>query len=115
MPLKQTQNLFLGAVLAIFSILSGTSHAAESNKIISEQEAMQAALAEVGGEIIGIRFDKPDTQWDVFVKSGNQGYEVEVDAISGKIIATEPESLAEIQAELSGNLTHEGIDGDVDK
>ncbi|MEM9252980.1 MAG: PepSY domain-containing protein [Planctomycetota bacterium] len=83
-------------------------------KFISEQEAIDAALAEVGGEVLGVRFDEPDTQWDVFVQSGDRAFEVEVDAVSGQIIAAEEESLEEIQAELSGDLSHEGVVGDVD-
>ncbi|MEM6260792.1 MAG: PepSY domain-containing protein [Planctomycetota bacterium] len=83
-------------------------------KFISEQEAIDAALAEVGGEVLGVRFDVPDTQWDVFVQSGDRAFEVEVDAVSGEIVAAEEESLEEIQAELSGDLSHEGVVGDVD-
>ena len=91
------------------------SYATEDTKFISEKDAIQAALTEVGVEILGIRFDEPDTQWDVFIRSGDQAYEVEVDAVSGKIVAAEKESLEEVQAELSGDLSHEGIEGDVDE
>jgi len=110
------KNLILSGAIAIaFGALSVTSYAAEDTKFISEKDAIQAALTEVGVEILGIRFDAPDTQWDVFIRSGDQAYEVEVDAVSGKIVAAEKESLEEIQAELSGDLSHEGVDGDVDK
>jgi len=110
------KNLILGgAVLIAFSTLSVTSYAAEETKLISAQDALQTALAELGIEILGIRFDEPDTQWDVFIRLDEQAYEVEVDAVSGKIVAAEKESLKEIQAELAGDLSHEGVDGDVDK
>lgn len=82
--------------------------------MISERDAIDAALREVGVEVLGIRFDAPDTQWDVFVRSGERAYEVEVDAGNGTIVAIEEEDLEEIQAELSGDLSHEGVDGDVD-
>mgnify|MGYP001800965239 CR=1 FL=1 len=104
-----------GAVLATLGACSVPSDPAEEANLISEQDATQAALAEVGVEVLGIRFDEPDTQWDVFVKLGDKAYEVEVDAVSSEIIAAEEESLAEVQAELSGDLSHEGVEGDVDK
>ena len=84
-------------------------------KIISKEAAITAALAAVDVEVLGIRHDEPDTQWDVFVKKGEKAYEVEVNALTGEIVAAEEESLAEIQAELSGDLSHEGTLGDVDK
>ncbi|MEM1210200.1 MAG: PepSY domain-containing protein [Planctomycetota bacterium] len=99
------------AVVAVFSIAGCTQKTAT---LISEQDAIEAALTEVGGEVLGIRFDEPDTQWDVFIKRGDQAFEVEVDAASGQIVAAEEESLEEIQAELSGDLSHEGVDSDVD-
>lgn len=49
------------------------------------------------------------------MRQGDKAFEIEVDAKSGKIIAAEEETLAEIQAELSGDLSHEGVEGDVDK
>ncbi|MGF1864282.1 peptidase [Enterovibrio norvegicus] len=104
-----------GVVLTTLSAFSVPSFAAKDANIISEQDAIKAALAEVDVEVLGIRFDEPDSQWDVFVKSGAKAYEVEVDATSGKIVAAEEESLAEIKAELSGDLSHEGVIGDVDK
>ena len=103
------------ALAALVSACGISSSTAENTKLISEQEAIQAALAELGVEVLGIRFDEPDTQWDVFVKTGEQAYEIEVDAVSGKIIAAEEESLATVEAELSGDLSHEGVEGDVDK
>ena len=110
------KNLILsGAVLIALGTLGTTSYAGKDSKYISEKDAIEAALTEVGVEILGIRFDKPDTQWDVFIKSGDQAYEVEVDAVSGRIVAAEKESLDEIKAELSGDLSHEGVEGDVDK
>ncbi|EOD80083.1 hypothetical protein D515_00907 [Grimontia indica] len=109
------KKLILGsALLASVGAFSVSSYAADA-KLITEEAAIKAALAEVGVEVLGIRFDEPDTQWDVFVRSGEQAYEVEVDAVSGKIVAAEKESLAEIQAELSGDLSHEGVAGDTDK
>ncbi len=110
------KNLIFGVVVLIASsALSIAIYAAENSKFISKKDAIQTALIEVGVEILGIRFDEPDTQWDVFIRSGNQAYEVEVNAESGEIVAVEKESLEEIQAELSGDLLHEGVDGDVDK
>ena len=46
------------------------------------------------------------------MRSGEQAYEVEVDAETGAIVASEEEDLEEILAELSGDLSHEGVDGD---
>lgn len=103
------------AVLVFGGALSVTSYATEEAKLISEEDATQAAIAEVGGELLGIRCDEPDTQWDVFIKSGEKAYEVEVDAVSGAIVAAEEESFEEVQAELSGDLSHEGVEGDVDQ
>lgn len=99
--------LFLSVVLA--------SHAAEQKQLIGDQYAIKQALAALEFEVIGIRFDEPDLQWDVFIKSKGQAYEIEVDAYSGKVLAIEEESLEEIRAELAGQLLHEGIDGDIDK
>ncbi len=107
------QVILAGALVAAHGTFSMHSHAAD--EIISEQDAIKAALAELGVEVIGIRFDEPDTQWDVFIKSGDQAYEVEVDAVSGEVIAAEAESLEEVLAELSGDLSHEGVEGDVDQ
>ena len=105
-------SILSGLVLAAISV---ASHAGDDPKFISEQDAIQAALMQVGVEVLGIRFDKPDKQWDVFVKLGDKAYEVEVDATSGGIVAAEEESLEEVKAELSGDLSHEGVEGDVDK
>ena len=102
------------AGLATLGVLTVTGCAQKDATVISKEAAAEAAIAEVGGELIGIRFDEPDTQWDVFVKSGDKAYEIEVDAVSGAIIEAEQESLEEIEAELSGDLSHEGVDGDVD-
>lgn len=107
--------ILTGVVLAVFGVFNSSGYAAEDDKLISEQDAIKAALSEVGVEVLGIRFDKPDTQWDVFVKVGDKAYEVEVDAVTKKIVATEEESLKEIRAELSGDLSHEGVEGDTDK
>lgn len=105
---------YAGTAWITLVVLCSTGCASKNSTFISEQDAIEAAVAEVGGELLGIRFDEPDKQWDVFVKSGDQAYEVEVDAVSGKIVAAEKESLAEIQAELSGDLSHEGVEGDLD-
>ncbi|MGB1012007.1 MAG: PepSY domain-containing protein [Thiolinea sp.] len=107
--------ILTGVVLAVFGVFNSSGYAAEDDKLISEQDAIKAALAAVNVDVLGIRFDKPDTQWDVFVKVGEKAYEVEVDAVSKKIVAAEEESLKEIQAELSGDLSHEGVAGDTDK
>ena len=109
------KRLVAGILFTALSTMNVASYAADEAKLISKDDAIHAAIAEVGGELIGIRFDEPDTQWDVFIKSGDQAFEVEVDATSGKIIAAEKESLEEIQSELSGDLSHEGMKGDTDK
>lgn len=103
-----------GLIIAL-SVFSFSAIAAENSDMISEQEAIKAALSAVDVEVLGIRHDKPDNQWDVFVKVGDKAYEVEVDASTAMVVAAEEETLSEIQAELSGNLSHEGVDGDVDK
>ncbi|MEM1026996.1 MAG: PepSY domain-containing protein [Planctomycetota bacterium] len=101
--------------LAVLGVLSLAGCATQKSAVvINEQDAVDAAIAEVGGELVGVRFDEPDTQWDVFVASGDRAFEVEVDAVSGNIVAVEEESLDEIRAELSGDLSHEGVEGDVD-
>ncbi|MBC7002339.1 PepSY domain-containing protein [Photobacterium sp. BZF1] len=110
------KNLIVHSALFVtLGLTTIASYAATDAKLITEQDAIKAALAEVGVEVLGIRFDEPDTQWDVFVRQGDKAFEIEVDAKSGKIIAAEEETLAEIQAELSGDLSHEGVEGDVDK
>lgn len=101
--------------LTTFGVLSLPSYAAADAEIISQEDAIKAALGALDVEVLGIRHDEPDTQWDVFIKRGDKAYEVEVDALTGKIVAAEEESLAEVQAELSGDLSHEGVIGDVDK
>lgn len=108
------RSIWIGVVMLAISLLSFAGCAQKGGVFISQQEAIEAALAEVDGDVLGIRFDEPDAQWDVFIGSGDQAYEVEVDAVSGKIVAAEAESLEEIQAELSGDLSHEGVEGDVD-
>ncbi|WP_026973285.1 PepSY domain-containing protein [Aliagarivorans marinus] len=105
--------LLLTAAGLTLGVFNSTAYAAD-HALITEQQAVEAALAELGVEVLGVRFDEPDTQWDVFIKLGDNAYEVEVDAASGKIVAAEQESLAEVQAELSGDLSHEGVAGDVD-
>lgn len=104
----------VGVCVAMGGCASKTVESADG--LIGEQAATDAALAEVGagGSVIGIRFDAPDTQWDVFVADGERAFEVEVDAVSGAIVAVEEESRAEIEAELAGDLSHEGVAGDVD-
>ena len=109
------KKIILSTVLIGFTALSVSSFAADTSKYISKKDAIQAALAKLDVEVLGIRFDKPDTQWDVFVKTGKDAYEIEIDALSGKVIAAQKESLKEIRAELSGNLSHEGVEGDIDK
>ena len=37
-------------------------------------------------EVLGIRFDERDTQWDVFVRKDKQVCEIEVDAKSEQLI-----------------------------
>ena len=103
------------AVLIVFGVLSISSHVEDSAKVIEKEDAIQLALAELGVEILGIRFDKPDNQCNVIIRSGKQAYDIEVNAITGKIVTAEEESLEEIQAELSGDLSHQGVSGDVDK
>ncbi|ELA8470521.1 peptidase [Vibrio alginolyticus] len=95
--------------------MSPPSYPASNAEIINQEEAIKAALGALDVEVLGIRHDEIDSQWDVFIKKGGKVYEIEVDAPTGKIVATEEESLAEIQAELSGDLSHEGIIGDVDR
>lgn len=102
------------AFVTTLATLSTLSHAEDKKNLISEREAISAALAELSVEVLGIRFDEPDSQWDVFIRSGKKAFEIEVDAASGDIVAAEEESLQEIQAELSGDLSHEGTSGDVD-
>ncbi|ASI93478.1 PepSY domain-containing protein [Vibrio rotiferianus] len=109
------KKLILCSALTAFGLLSLPSHAANDAKVISQEEAIKAALGALDIEVLGIRHDEPDSQWDVFVKKDDKAYEIEVDARSGKIIAAEEESLAEIKAELSGDLSHEGVVDDVDK
>ncbi len=109
------KNFVICAAITALGIASTPSYADSDANIISKTEAIEAALESVGVEVLGIRHDEPDNQWDVFVRHGDKAYEVEVDAITGKIVASEEESLAEIQAELSGDLSHEGVLGDVDK
>lgn len=111
------KKLILCSALTALGVLSLPSYAASDAKIISQEEAIKSALGALDVEVLGIRHDEPDTQWDVFVKKGDKAYEVEVevDALTGKIVAAEEESLAEVQAELSGDLSHEGVIGDVDK
>lgn len=109
------KHLILSAALLTSSALSMTAYAVEDDTFISEQMALKHALKAVNVEVLGVRFDEPDSQWDVFIRTGEQAYEIEVDAVSGKVIETEEESLQEIQAELAGDLSHEGVEGDVDK
>ncbi|WP_162048509.1 PepSY domain-containing protein [Vibrio taketomensis] len=106
--------LRVGAV-AILSLFTLLSYAATNEEMISKERAIEAALGAIGVEVLGVRHDKPDNQWDVFVKHGEKAFEVEIDATTGNVVATEEESLAEIKAELSGDLSHEGVIGDVDK
>jgi len=113
--LQTGKKLILSTVFIGFGALSVTSFAADTSKYITKKDAIQAALAKLDVEVLGIRFDKPDIQWDVFIRSGKDAYEIEVDALNGKIIALEKETLKEIQAELLGDLSHEGVDGDIDK
>ncbi|HDM8163878.1 TPA: PepSY domain-containing protein [Vibrio harveyi] len=109
------KKLILCIALTAFGVLSLPSYAAADAELISQEDAIKAALGALDVEVLGIRHDEPDTQWDVFIKHGDQAYEVEIDALTGKIVAAEEESLAEVQAELSGDLSHEGVIGDVDK
>lgn len=102
------------ALLIALGTLSLNGCAANDTEFISRDSAIEAALSEVNGKLLGIRFDEPDEQWDIFVQSGNDAYEIEVNAVNGKVVAVEQESLAEVQAELAGDLSHEGVEGDVD-
>ncbi|HHX8330483.1 TPA: PepSY domain-containing protein [Vibrio alginolyticus] len=104
------KKFLLCSALTAFCVISPPSYPASNAEIINQEEAIKAALG-----ALDIRHDETDSQWDVFIKKGSKDYEVEVDAPTGKIVATEEESLAEIEAELSGDLSHEGIIGDVDR
>ncbi|MBE8574513.1 PepSY domain-containing protein [Vibrio sp. OPT18] len=108
------QLILCGALVAV-STFSVSTYAAQGTEIISKEQAIKAALLSLDIEVLGIRHDEPDTQWDVFVMRDGKAYEIEVDAVTAKIVAVEEESLAEVQAELSGELSHEGVTGDVDK
>lgn len=109
----QTSSIY-GAVLTAIALGYSTSANASAD-IISKEDAINAALGTIDVEVLGIRHDKPDNQWDVFIRQGEKAYEVEVNASTGEIVAAEEETLAEIKAELSGDLSHEGTVGDVDK
>lgn len=110
MPIKPTFNLVLLALGTSFYLGCACADA----RYISQDDAQEAALREVEGDIIGIRFDEPDAQWDVFVSANPKAYEIEIDATNGKTVAIEEEDLAQIKAELSGDLSHEGVKGDKD-
>lgn len=103
-----------GATVALCALGISMSVSANS-EIVSKEEAIKAALGTIDVEVLGIRHDEPDNQWDVFIRQGDKAYEVEVNASTGEIVAAEEETLAEIKAELSGDLSHEGTVGDVDK
>lgn len=109
------KNFITLGVLVVLSSIASLTFAASNAEIISKEEAIKAALGAINVEVLGIRHDKPDTQWDVFIRQGDKAYEVEVNALTGAIVAAEEETLVEIQAELSGDLSHEGTMGDVDK
>lgn len=111
-PMKK---FILCSALTAFCVMSPQSYPASNAEIINQEEAIKAALGALDVEVLGIRHDEIDSQWDVFIKKSSKVYEIEVDAPTGKIVATEEESLAEIEAELSGDLSHEGIIGDVDR
>jgi len=109
------QNKILGSIVFVASSVLGTlTYAVEESAYISEEQAIENALGALDVEVLGIRFYEPDTQWDVFIRTKDHAYEIEVNAKSGEIVAVEKESLDEIQSELSGNLSHEGVDGDTD-
>ncbi|MEZ8381510.1 PepSY domain-containing protein [Vibrio splendidus] len=109
------KQLILCGALAAVSAFSVSTYAAQGTEIISKEQAINAALLSLDVEVLGIRHDEPDTQWGVFVTRDGKAYEIEVDALTAQIVAVEEESLAEVQAELSGELSHEGVTGDVDK
>ncbi|CDT02276.1 PepSY domain-containing protein [Vibrio coralliirubri] len=109
------KQLILCGALAAVSTFSVSTYAAQGTEIVSKEQAIKAALLSLDVEVLGIRHDEPDNQWDVFVTRDGKAYEIEVDAVTAQIVAVEEESLAEIQAELSGELSHEGVTGDVDK
>ena len=109
------KQLILWGALAAVSTFSVSTYAAQGTEIISKEQAINAALLSLDVEVLGIRHDEPDNQWDVFVTRDGKAYEIEVDALTAKIVALEEENLAEVQAELSGELSHEGVTGDVDK
>ena len=48
-------------VLCHLGLTALASYAATDAKLISEQDAIKAALAKIGVEVLGIRFDEPDT------------------------------------------------------
>jgi len=116
---KKDMNMLLSLrkvfFLGFFLILLNTASSAMAEQYISEEDAIKKALAHMEIEVLGIRFDKPDKQWDVFIRSKSKAYEVEVDALNGMIIKVEEESLDEIEAELSGDLSHECVECYVDK
>jgi predicted small secreted protein len=112
--MKMKKLILSVAILTVLNSLSVHSYASDDTKFISKEQAINTALNELSIEVLGIRFDEPDSQWDVFIKSGQHAYEVEVDAVTGKIVTAKKESLEEIKAELSGDLSHEGVSGDVD-
>lgn len=109
------KQFILATTVTASLVLFASGCAPRKSAYISQEQAIESALAAVEVEVLGIRLDEPDTQWDVFIRSGDQAYEVEIDAISGDVVAAEQESLEEIQAELSGNLSHEGTAGDIDQ
>ena len=107
------KQLILCGVLAAVSTFGVSTYAAQGSEKVSKEQAIKAALLSLDVEGLGIRHDEPDNQWDVFVTRDGKAYEIEVDALTAQIVAVEEESLAEVPAELSGELSHEGVTGDV--
>ena len=83
------RSLFRRTLLLTLVSLGVSSFALANPTLISEEQAIESALEGIGVEVLGIRFDEPDTQWDVFVKSGEQAYEIEIDALTGQLVAKE--------------------------
>ena len=56
------KRILQSVLLTALSTVSVAGYAAGDAKLISKDDAIQAAIDEVGGEFLGIRFDEPDTQ-----------------------------------------------------
>ncbi|MEG0472950.1 MAG: PepSY domain-containing protein [Solibacillus sp.] len=56
--------------------------------LISEQQAIQIALAKAPGKVVKVELDEDDNQWhyDIEIRNGNTEYDFEIDAKTGAII-----------------------------